>query len=155
MFASPKRYFTENSRWVPLNNALRWSAKDINKIKLPLSKTGGKCGYIITLIRICKPKWRKNTSDKVKVRFVTCYFRLVGGKLTRDWFNYWSAVANVPGSEHRRIAIACRNLYANIRHSTHSTWMNHSIWYSLSPAFTETNENFWAICVDNQRQASR
>ena len=47
--------------------------------------------------------------------------------------------------QHRRIAIACRNLYANIRHSTHSTWMNHSICYSLSPAFTETNENFWTI----------
>ena len=30
----------------------------------------------------------------------------------------------VPSSEHRRIAIACWNLYANIRHSTHSTWMN-------------------------------
>ena len=51
-------------------------------------------------------------------------------------------MAKVPSSEHRRIAIACRNLYANIRHSTHSTWMNHSIWYPLSPAFLETNENF-------------
>ena len=81
ILASPNRYFTtENSRWVPLNNTLRWSAKDINKIKLPLSTTGGKSGYIITLIRICKPKWRENTSDKVKVRFVTCYFRLAAGK---------------------------------------------------------------------------
>ena len=79
IFASPNRYFTENSRWVPLNNTLRWSAKDINKLKLPLSTTGGKSGYIITLFRICKPKWRENTSVKVTVRFITCYFRLVGG----------------------------------------------------------------------------
>ena len=79
IFASSNRYFTENSRWVPLNNTLRWSAKDINKIKLPLSTTGGKSSYIITLIRICRPKWRENTSDKVTVRFVTCYFRLAAG----------------------------------------------------------------------------
>ena len=63
---------------------LQFSAKDINKIKLPLLTTGGKSGYIITLIRICKPKWRENISEKVKVRFVTCYFRLVGGKLAHD-----------------------------------------------------------------------
>ena len=50
----------------------------MNNIKLPLSTTGGKSGYIMTLIRICKPKGRENTSDKVKVRFVTCYFLLVG-----------------------------------------------------------------------------
>ena len=68
-----------------LNNTLRWSDKDINKIKLPLPTTGGKSGYIITFIRICKLKWRENTSGKVNVRFVTCYFRLVGGKLARDW----------------------------------------------------------------------
>ena len=85
IFASPNRYFTtENSRWVPLNNTLRWSAKDINKIKLPLSTTGGKSGYIITLIRICKSKGREKTSGKGKVRFVTCYFRLVGEKLASD-----------------------------------------------------------------------
>ena len=83
-FASPNRYFTENSRWVPMNNTLQWSAKGINKIKLPLSTTGEKSGYFITLNRICKPKWKENTSDKVKVRFVTCCFRLVGGKLARD-----------------------------------------------------------------------
>ena len=68
-----------------LNNTLQWSTKDINKIKLPLSTTGGKSGYIITLIIICKPKWRENTSDKVKVRSVTCYFRLVVGKVASDW----------------------------------------------------------------------
>ena len=45
-------------------------------------------------------------------------------------------MAKVLSSEHRR------NIYANIRYSTHSTWMNHSIWYPLSPAFLETNENF-------------
>ena len=44
---------------MPLNNTLRWSDKDINKIELPLSTTGGKSGYIITLVRICKPKWRE------------------------------------------------------------------------------------------------
>ena len=92
IFASPNRHFTENSRQVALNNTLRWSARDINKIKLPLSTTGGKSGYIVTLIRICKPKWRENTDDKVKVRFVTSYFRLVGGKLhTTDLFQFNNA----------------------------------------------------------------
>ena len=136
---------------------LRWSAKDINKIKLPLSTTGGKSGYIITLIRICKPKWRANT--KWQSQRSLCYVLLsLGWRETSAgliYFNLTKRSAKVPSSEHRRIAVACRNLYANIRHSTHSTWMNHSIWYSLSPAFTETNENFWTICVDNQCQASR
>ena len=69
---------------MPLKNTLRWRANDIKKIKLPLSAKGGKSGYIVTVIRICKPKWRENISDKVKVLSVTCYFRLVGGKLARD-----------------------------------------------------------------------
>ena len=40
------------------NNTLRWSAKDINKIKLPLSTTGGNIDLVI-LIRICKPQMER------------------------------------------------------------------------------------------------
>ena len=57
------------------NNTLRWSAKDINKIKLPFSTTGGKnwLYYSFNQNLHVSPKWKENTSDKVKVRFVTCY----------------------------------------------------------------------------------
>ena len=85
-----------------------------------------------------KHKWQSQRS--------LCYVLLsLGWRETSAgliYFNLTKRSAKVPSSEHRRIAIACRNLYANIRHSTHSTWMNHSIWYPLSPAFLETNENF-------------
>ena len=40
------------------NNTLRWSAKDISKIKLPLSTTGGNIDLVI-LIRICKPQMER------------------------------------------------------------------------------------------------
>ena len=60
-------------------------------------------------------------------------------------------MAKVPSSEHRRIAIACRNLYANIRHSTHSTWMNHfPFGIPFPPFYRNERINFWTICVDNR-----
>ena len=45
----------------------------MNKIKLPLSTKGGNAGYIITLIRICKPKWRET---QVQSQGSLCYVLL-------------------------------------------------------------------------------
>ena len=67
------------------------------------------------------------------------------------YFNLTKRSAKVPSSEHRRIAIACRNLYANIRQSTHSTWMNHFPFGIRFPPFYRNERiNFWTICVDNR-----
>ena len=67
------------------------------------------------------------------------------------YFNLTKRSAKVPSSEHRRIAIACRNLYANIRHSTHSTWMNHfPFGIPFPPFYRNERINFWTICVDNR-----
>ena len=42
-------------------------------------------------------------------------------------------------------------LYANIRHSTHSTWMNHfPFGIPFPPFYRNERINFWTICVDNR-----
>ena len=86
-----------------------------------------------------KNKWQRQGS--------LCYVLLsLGWRETGErliYFNLTKRSGRSTEQEHRRITVTFRNLYANIRHSAHSTWMKHSIWNSLSPAFTETNENFW------------
>ena len=65
-----------------------------------------------------------------------CSGRLIYFNLTK------CSVAKVPSSEHRRIAIACQNLYPDIRHSTRSTWMNCSNLVFPFPHFYRSERNF-------------